>query len=219
MNKALVLGVMALFAINMIANAQPGTRTATPSNANQEVQKNEKTAKGGGEVVTKANPELIKINQGKPAAKPNGPEAKTATTTVVKESRTNVNAAAATQSADNTTPKTTVVKTSKNDMGAAANTQSASDATAPKTTVVKESKNNMGAAANTQSANDATAPKTTLVKESKNNMGAAANINQAAGKTNLSTASSNDHKLNLKPKTLKVKKDTPQTAQPGKVNR
>ena len=218
MKKALVLGVMALFAINMIANAQPGTRTAAPSNANQEVQKNEKTAKGGDGVV-KANPEVIKLNQAKPATKPNGPEAKTATTPVVKESRTNVNAAAATQSTDNTTPKTTVVKTSKNNMGAAANTQSASDATAPKTTVVKESKNNMGAAANTQSANDATAPKTTLVKESKNNMGAAANTNQAAGKTNLSTASSNDHKLNLKPKTLKVKKDTPQTAQPGKVNK
>ena len=57
MKKALVLGVMALFAINMIANAQPGTRTAAPSSSNQEVKKIEKTAKGGGEVVTKANPE------------------------------------------------------------------------------------------------------------------------------------------------------------------
>ena len=101
MKKALVLGVMALFAFN-IANAQPGgtTRTTAP---NTDTQKVEKTSKANGEAK---DAKIVKEN------KDIKPEATTTTEvgkTTLKESKSNKPEAATEKTIGKTTLKTTTM--------------------------------------------------------------------------------------------------------------
>lgn len=194
MKKAIVLGIMAMFALSMSVYAQ------------ENETKDEKAGKGATPVVTtneqtpivkgaavKANPDVVKKTEAAAFSKKNQTEAAEAKTAkpagVQKDTKANMGDATPTKS-DNTAPKgTTVERVSKNAMGEVTNTKAA-DNTAPKTSVKKGSKNDMGAIATPKS----------------------------AGQPKFGTETV-EHKLSLKPRTIKEPKGGSTTSDKPKTKR
>lgn len=192
MKKAIVLGIMAIFASSMVF-AQPGTKLTkeeTEDKSQKEMQLEETRTDAQAPNVTTMK--LEKTAKGEAPA----PVVKPTTNTIKKESKNNMGAVSSTTASGKTTLKTETVQPKPN---------------------FKESKNNMGEVANgkTTLQDDKTGKGVAL--ESKNNMGAVES-SKTTGKPKFGTADV-DKKLKLKPKTIQENKPDAMKDQKGAINR